>query len=81
MDMIGHQHIGMNITLMNIKITFTARFDGYPLHNASYHGLESVVKDLLLSSTDEFNGSQEDFDGWTPLHYAAYSGQGRCLVK
>jgi len=52
----------------------------YPIHQACRHGDVKTLEDLLNMDSEKFM-CEDAFNGWLPIHWAAYHGQLACIRK
>ncbi|KAF7505373.1 hypothetical protein GJ744_000994 [Endocarpon pusillum] len=64
----GEGNIETLLSEEGVNINVTNEFRETPLHRASWHGNEEIVKALLKHKADI---NIQDVDGWTPLYNAA----------
>ncbi|XP_078061371.1 ankyrin repeat domain-containing protein 10a isoform X3 [Mustelus asterias] len=53
----------------------------FPLHRACRDGDTAAVRSLLAASPLSHTGLEDNFYGWTPLHWAAHFGKLECVMQ
>ncbi|XP_048454304.1 ankyrin repeat domain-containing protein 10-like isoform X1 [Rhincodon typus] len=53
----------------------------FPLHRACRDGDTAVLRTLLAASSPTDIGVEDNFYGWTPLHWAAHFGKLECVMQ